>query len=56
MTGPIIKIPIPDIVLPVEFVNLLHEIKVIKEKHNETEKELTEIMPSLLDMAFKGEH
>lgn len=50
-----IKIPVPDITLQEEFVDLLHKINTIKEQHNETEKELTELMPALLDKAFKGE-
>jgi len=50
-----IKIPVPDITLQVEFVELLHKVNAIKEQHTETEKELTQLMPSLLDKAFKGE-
>lgn len=50
-----IKIPVPDISLQSEFVDLLHKVNAIKEQHNETEKELTELMPALLDKAFKGE-
>ncbi len=50
-----IKIPIPDITLQAEFVDLLHKVNAIKEQHSETEKELTELMPALLDKAFKGE-
>jgi len=50
-----IKIPVPDITLQAEFVDLLHKVNAIKEQHGETEKELTELMPALLDKAFKGE-
>ena len=50
-----IKIPVPDITLQVEFVELLHKVNAIKEQQTETEKELTQLMPSLLDKAFKGE-
>lgn len=50
-----IKIPVPDITLQEEFVDLLHKVNTIKEQHSETEKELTELMPALLDKAFKGE-
>jgi len=50
-----IEIPVPDITLQEEFVELLHKVNAIKEQHSETEKELTQLMPSLLDKAFKGE-
>lgn len=50
-----IKIPVPNLNLQEEFVELLHKVKAIKEHHTETEKELTELIPSLLDKAFKGE-
>lgn len=50
-----IKIPVPDITLQEEFVELLHKVNSIKEQHTETEKELTQLMPALLDKAFKGE-
>lgn len=49
-----IKIPVPELTLQEVFVDLLHKVNAIKEQHSETEKELTELMPSLLDMAFKG--
>lgn len=49
-----IKIPVPDLSLQKEFVALLHKVYTIKEQHSETEKELSEFMPSLLDKAFKG--
>jgi type I restriction enzyme S subunit len=50
-----IKVPVPDIALQNEFVDLLHKVNTIKEQHIETEKELRELMPALLDKAFKGE-
>lgn len=50
-----IFVPVPDITLQEEFVDLLHQVGAIKEQHSETEKELTELMPALLDKAFKGE-
>ena len=50
-----ILIPIPAQDLQKEFVELLHKVNSMKEYHSQTEKELTELMPSLLDKAFKGE-
>ena len=50
-----IKIPVPEITLQQEFVELLHKVNAIKQQHNETGKELTDLMPALLDKAFKGE-
>jgi type I restriction enzyme S subunit len=50
-----IEIPVPSIELQKEFVELLEKTNAIKEHHKQTEKELTELMPSLLDKAFKGE-
>jgi type I restriction enzyme S subunit len=50
-----ILVPVPDITLQEEFVKLLHKVSAIKNHHNETEQELNELMPSLLDKAFKGE-
>lgn len=50
-----IKVPVPDIDLQIEFVELLHKVNAIKEHHTQTEKELNELMPALLDKAFKGE-
>lgn len=49
-----IKIPVPNITLQEEFVELLHKVNAIKKQHNETEKELTQLMPALYDKAFKG--
>lgn len=49
-----IKVPVPDVILQEEFVELLHKVNAVKESHSQTEKELNELMPSLLDKAFKG--
>jgi type I restriction enzyme, S subunit len=50
-----IKIPVPDLELQREFIRLLEKSKAIREHHKQTEQELTELIPSLLDKAFKGE-
>ncbi|HEY5592507.1 MAG TPA: restriction endonuclease subunit S [Paludibacter sp.] len=50
-----ILIPVPDLSSQEIFVDLLHKLNAIKEQHSETEKELTQLMPALLDKAFKGE-
>jgi type I restriction enzyme S subunit len=50
-----IDVPVPSIELQKEFVELLEKTNAIKEYHKQTELELTELMPSLLDKAFKGE-
>ncbi len=50
-----IEIPVPSIELQREFVELLDKTNAIKEHHKQTEQDLTELMPSLLDKAFKGE-
>jgi restriction endonuclease S subunit len=50
-----ISIPVPDITLQHSFVALLHKVNAMKEYYAQTEKELNELMPSLLDKAFKGE-
>lgn len=50
-----IEVPVPTMELQREFVELLEKTNVIKEHHKQTEQELTELMPSLLDKAFKGE-
>lgn len=50
-----IEIPVTSIELQKEFVELLEKTNAIKVHHKQTEKELTELMPSLLDKAFKGE-
>ena len=50
-----ILVPVPSIELQKEFVELLNKTNAIKEHHKQTEQELTELLPSLLDKAFKGE-
>lgn len=50
-----ILIPLPNIDLQNEFVELLYKVNAINEYHKQIEKELNELMPSLLDEAFKGE-
>lgn len=50
-----IKVPVPLIELQKEFVELLEKTNSIKDHHKQTEQELTELLPSLLDKAFKGE-
>jgi type I restriction enzyme, S subunit len=50
-----IKIPVPNITLQEEFVKLLHKVNTIKKQLTETDKELNQLMPSLLDKAFKAE-
>lgn len=50
-----INVPVPNIELQKEFVELFHKIEALREHHKQTEKELGELMPSLLDKAFKGE-
>lgn len=50
-----IKVPVPNIELQKEFVALLEKVNTIKHHHTLTNQELSELMPSLLDKAFKGE-
>lgn len=50
-----IKVPVPDVDEQREFVALLHQIEEIQREHKKTEDELSELIPSLLDKAFKGE-
>ncbi len=50
-----IKVPVPNIDLQNEFVELLHKVNGIKKHHKQTEQELNALLPSLLDKAFKGE-
>lgn len=50
-----ILVPLPPIELQKDFVALLTKMSAIKEYQKETERELSELMPSLLDKAFKGE-
>lgn len=49
-----ILVPVPSIEAQKEFVDLLEKMNKIKEHHKQTEQELTELMPSILDKAFKG--
>ncbi len=50
-----ILVPVPSIELQREFVELLNKTNAVKEHHKQTEQELTKLIPSLLDKAFKGE-
>ncbi|MCF8449819.1 MAG: restriction endonuclease subunit S [Taibaiella sp.] len=50
-----IKVPVPSIESQKEFVSILKLTEKIKEQHTQTEKEINELMPALLDKAFKGE-
>ncbi len=50
-----LEIPLPPIEEQNRIVSLLEKLNRIKEQHQQTEQELTELMPSLLDKAFKGE-
>lgn len=50
-----IKVPIPDISLQEEFITLLHNINTIRDQHSQTETEMTQLIPSLLNKAFKGD-
>lgn len=50
-----IKVPIPDVNLQREFVDLLLKIEVLRQGQRQTDLELDELMPSLFDKAFKGE-
>lgn len=50
-----VEIPIPPIEEQNRIVDILEKINEIKENHKGQEKELTYLLPSLLDKAFKGE-
>ncbi len=50
-----ITVPVAAIGLQKEFVALLEKTNSIKDHYKQTKHELTELMPSLLDKAFKGE-
>ena len=50
-----IKVPVPALNEQREFVSLLHQITETKAIHHQTQQELNELLPSLLDKAFKGE-
>jgi len=49
-----IKVPIPPIELQKEFIALLHKVDQVNHICKEQESELTEVLPALLDKAFKG--
>ncbi len=50
-----INVPVPTLDLQNDFADLLHKIERLRAHHKQTDKELNELMPSLLDKAFKGE-
>jgi type I restriction enzyme S subunit len=50
-----IKVPVPDIEEQKKFVSLLLQFNQLEKQKVEREKELSELIPSLLDKAFKGE-
>jgi len=50
-----LKVPVPKIDKQRKFENLLNQFNQLKEQREEREKELTQLIPSLLDKAFKGE-
>lgn len=50
-----INVPVPNLELQQEFVALLEKVNTIKQHHTQTNQELAELLPSLLDKAFKGE-
>jgi restriction endonuclease S subunit len=50
-----IKVPVPKIDKQRKFENLLNQFNQLNEKREEREKELTQLIPGLLDKAFKGE-
>ena len=50
-----IEVPVPDIEEQKKFVKMLNQFNQLKKQKNERENELSELIPSLLDKAFKGE-
>jgi type I restriction enzyme S subunit len=50
-----IKIPLPPIQVQKQIVGIFERIEKIKERHNQSSKELDSLMNSLLQMAFNGE-
>ncbi len=50
-----IKVPVPKIEQQEKFEKLLHQFETLKTEKEAQEKELTVLIPSLLDKAFKGE-
>lgn len=50
-----VEIPLPPIEEQNRIVSLLDKLNAVKTNHTETDNELRELMPALLDKAFKGE-
>ena len=50
-----INVPVPALSIQQELVSLIHKVNAIREQHAEQEKELSQLVPGLLDKAFKGE-
>lgn len=50
-----VEIPLPPIEEQSKMIELLDKLNSVKSNHGETEKELEQLMPALLDKAFKGE-
>lgn len=50
-----ILIPVPDLKFQNLFVDLLHKVNTIKKLQYDNAKEISGLMPSLLDKAFKGQ-
>lgn len=50
-----ISVPVPSLESQKKFVSILKFTEKIKEQHTQTEKEISELMPALLEKAFKGE-
>ncbi len=50
-----IQMPLPPIEEQDRIVSVIDKLNSVKTNHTETEKELTQLMPALLDKAFKGE-
>lgn len=50
-----IKMPLPPLEVQNRIVSILEKVNQIRKVYKEQEKELTELLPSLLDKAFKGE-
>lgn len=50
-----IKVPVPDIKLQKEFVDLNNKLRIILNQNAEILRDLEDLFPALLDKAFKGE-
>lgn len=50
-----INVPTPALDAQTEFIELFHRVEDLRDHHKQVEKELNELLPSLLDKAFKGE-